>query len=336
MQRLQWGIIATGRIAGAFARGLKTSNTGELAAVSSRDLKSAQGFAANHGANRAYGSHSELLADPEIDAVYIATPHPFHAALAIEAAAAGKHILCEKPLAMNMAEVTEVLAATEKHKVTLVEAYMYRCHPQTIKAVDLIRNGAIGQVGLVQANFGFHAPYNPEGRLFSKKLGGGAILDVGGYPASFACMVADAIGEASSVSVDTHGCLGTVDPQSGSDTLAICNLAFENGLAAQLSVSTQLSQQNQVRIYGSKGWIEIQTPWIVSPDGGDWQFTLQREGMDKPEIVRGSEPRGLYGIEADCFADLLTGNHSNSPCMSRSDTLRVNQILENWQKEIFG
>lgn len=335
MQSIRWGILATGNIAGAFARGLKSSRTGSLHAVSSRALDSAEAFAKEHGAAKAYPSHSELLADPEVDAVYIATPHPFHVDLAVEAAQAGKHILCEKPLAMNMEEIDRIIAAAKQAGVTLVEAYMYRCHPQTEKAVELIREGTLGQINLVQANFGYHAPFNPQGRHFAKNLGGGGILDVGGYPASFACMVADAMGTETNVAVKTLGSVGTIHPETDTDTLAITNLSFANGLAAQLSASTQTAQSNQVRIYGSKGWLEIDSPWIVNPKGGDWHLTLHLDAGDgQPERITGHDPRGLYGIEADCFAEVLEGRVPSAPCMTIPDTIRVNQILADWQEQL--
>lgn len=331
---LRWGIMATGNIAGAFARGLASSYRGELAAVSSRSIESAKKFASQYGDVEAFGSHEELLAQEEIDAVYIASPHPFHAQMAIAAAQAGKHILCEKPMAMNKTEIEAIISAAQASGVRLVEAYMYRCHPQTVKVAQLIRDGIIGQVSLVQAAFGFHAPFNEEGRLFSKKLGGGGILDVGGYPASFACMVANLASGSEEVEVSCQGSLGHIDARCDTDTIAISNLSFSNGMNAQISCSTQLSQNNQVRIYGSKGWIDIPEPWIVAPNGGDWSIDLHLNSADKPEKISGSEARGLYGIEADTFAQIVAGETPEAPYMSIADTRRVNQVLDDWQEQI--
>lgn len=334
MQKLRWGILSTGFIAGRFAEGIASSNTGVLAAVSSRSLEAAKDFAAQHGNPAAYGSHAELLAQDDVDAVYIASPHPFHAEMAIAAAQAGKHILCEKPIAMNMEETEAIIAAAAKAGVTLVEAYMYRCHPQTAKVAALLREGAIGEVKLVQAAFGFHAPYNPEGRLFSKKLGGGGILDVGGYTASFACMVADLANGGEETEVQCTGGSGQIDPQCETDTLAIANLQFSNGVLAQISCSTQLAQNNHVRIYGSKGWIDVAEPWIVGPRGGEWSFQLHLADADSPKILKGRESRELYGVEADTFAQLLTGEQPEAPCMKISDTRRTNQIIADWMQQL--
>ncbi|MBD5782351.1 Gfo/Idh/MocA family oxidoreductase [Pelagicoccus sp. NFK12] len=334
MPKLRWGILSTGFIAGRFAEGVASSNSGKLVGVSSRNLETAQEFAAKHGNCSAYGSHAELLARDDLDAVYVASPHPFHAEMAIAAAEAGKHILCEKPIAMNSQETEAIIAAAEKAVVTLVEAYMYRCHPQTAKVAQLIREGAIGEVKLVQAAFGFHAPFDPEGRLFAKQLGGGGILDVGGYPASFACMVADLANGGSETAVTCSGGLGQIDPRCGTDTLAIANLDFSSGLRAQISCSTQLAQNNHVRIYGSEGWIDIAEPWIVSPRGGVWSFHHYRSDASKPDIVSGQDRRELYGVEADTFAQLVAGERPNAPYMTLSDTRRTNQILEDWQKQL--
>lgn len=334
MQKLRWGILATGFIAGRFAEGVASSHTGELVAVSSRNIASAEGFAKKHGAALAFDDHAALLACPEVDAVYIATPHPFHAELAIAAAKADKHILCEKPIAMNMRDTEAVIAAALEAGVTLLEAYMYRCHPQTAKVADLIRDGVLGEIHLVQAAFGYHAPFDPKSRIFAKELGGGGILDVGGYPVSFACMVADATSVGEEPQVSCFGTLGTIDPRCDTDTVAHTTLKFSNGVAAQVSTSTQLTQQNAASVFGSKGWLEISEPWIVAPNGGEWKITVHLDAQDKPLVISGTEERELYGTEADCLAALVRGEKPNAPCMTISDTRRVNSILESWQQQL--
>lgn len=333
MEKINWGIIATGNIAGSFATGLATSNTGKLLAVSSRSKESADAFAAKHSATHAYGSHAELLANSEIDAVYIATPHPFHAELAIAAAKAGKHILCEKPIAMNLRETEAIVAAAKENGVTLMEAFMYRCHPQTQRVCELIREGVIGEVKLIQAAFSFNAGFDPEGRLFKKELGGGGILDVGGYPASFACLIADTATNEEVVAVDCIGAMANIHPETQTDTLATTNLRFANGVTAQISVGTQLNQHNVARIYGTKGSILIEEPWIISRDGGEWSFMLHEEGPP-PRKITGTDPRGLYGIEADHFAQRIRGETLDTPGISIPDTLRLNALLDSWRKQV--
>ena len=168
--------MATGGIAKAFAQGVQHSRLGTLAAVGSRSSEQARAFAAQFDIPNAHGSYEELLADPEVEAVYISTPHPFHAEWIVKAAEAGKHVLCEKPIALNHAEAMAAAEAARKHDVLLMEAFMVRCHPFIETLKDLIRDKVIGDVRLIQATFSFHGAFHPEGRLFSNALGGGGIL----------------------------------------------------------------------------------------------------------------------------------------------------------------
>src|SRR6185369_4454435 len=148
----RWGILATGNIAQVFADGVRLSRFGTLTAVGSRSLKTAKNFARRFHIPQAYGRYSDLLKDPQVDAIYIATPHPSHVEWAVKAARAGKHILCEKPLAMDWRETRRMVEAARKYRLFLMEAFMYRCHPQTEKLVELIRRKAIGDLHLIQAS----------------------------------------------------------------------------------------------------------------------------------------------------------------------------------------
>ncbi|HEX9597610.1 MAG TPA: Gfo/Idh/MocA family oxidoreductase, partial [Anaerolineales bacterium] len=152
VRALAWGILGTGKIAGTFARQLPGSQTSKLLGVASRNLESAARFAAAYAVPRPYDSYDALLADPEIDAVYISLPNHLHARWTVRCAEAGKHILCEKPLATNYAEAMTAVEAARANGVFLMEAFMYRCHPQTAKLVELVSSGAIGEVRLIQAN----------------------------------------------------------------------------------------------------------------------------------------------------------------------------------------
>lgn len=333
MAKLQWGIIATGFIARRFAEGIASSNTGELAGVASRSPSSAKAFATTHKAKKAFDSHQELFESDEIDAVYIATLNPYHVDLAIAAAKAGNHVLCEKPLALKISEIEAVQATAKAADVVLMEAYMYRCHPQTIKICELIRKGTLGKIRYLQASFGFNAPFDKNGRLFKKELGGGAILDVGGYPASMACLIAETNGNGPLEDVNCHGVSGFVDPRCGTDTISHATLSFPGGLDAQISVSSQLEQENSLRIFGEEAWIEVKEPWLVAPYGGEWEIVLHRP-RKSPKLIKGTEKRELYGFEADCFADLVFKGKTNAPCMDAANTILVNRILEDWRTEL--
>ena len=192
--KLKWGILGSGNIAHAFARGIKAGSTGKLAAVGSRARASADAFGREFGIGTTgrHASYDALLADKNVQAVYIAVPHPLHAEWAIKAAEAGKHVLCEKPMGLNHAEAMAMFEAAHKHGVFMMEGFMYRCHPQMTKVIELIASGAIGEVRAIQASFSFNTAYNETSRLLNNALGGGGILDVGCYPVSFVRMAAGA------------------------------------------------------------------------------------------------------------------------------------------------
>ncbi len=332
---LRWGILSTGRIAGVFAQGVAASQQGRLVAVGSRALEPAQAFAATHGieAAHAHGTYEALLADPEVEAVYIATPHPQHVEWVIKAAAAGKHILCEKPLGLNHAEGVRMVRAAREHGVVLMEAFMYRCHPQTAKIVELIRSGSLGTVGLVQAAFSFHVEFNPASRLWANDAAGGGILDVGCYTVSMARLIAGAAsGLAFLDPVEVTG-VGVLHPETGVDVYAAATLKFPNNVIAQVSTGVGLTQDNVVRIYGSAGWLLVPSPWVISRDGSPSTLQLHKAGASAPEeIVIESAP--LYALEADTFAAAVRAGLHDVPQMSGDDTLGNLATLDQWRAAI--
>ena len=189
---VNWGIIGPGTIARTFAGGLAHSRTGKLVAIATRDPNK-PGLAENFPGARVIEGYQALLDDPEIEAVYIATPHIGHAEWAIKAVRAGKHVLVEKPIALSSYEAEAIYHEARKANVFSGEAFMYRLHPQTARIIDLISSGLIGGVRLIRSSFGFNmGTVKPEHRLFANALAGGGILDVGGYPVSMARLIAGA------------------------------------------------------------------------------------------------------------------------------------------------
>ncbi|RUS15190.1 hypothetical protein BC937DRAFT_92779 [Endogone sp. FLAS-F59071] len=185
MSKLQWGIIGTGGIAHTFARALKESQTGILVAVASRNHTSADKFGSEFelAPEHCHASYDTLLSDPVVQAVYVSVLHPAHAEWTIKACDAGKHVLCEKPMGVNQWEVMAMINAARKNNVFLMEAYMYRCHPQTEKLIEMIRSGVIGDIKVVRATFSYCWPKDEQskgGRVYNNTLGGGSILDIGG------------------------------------------------------------------------------------------------------------------------------------------------------------
>jgi predicted dehydrogenase/aryl-alcohol dehydrogenase-like predicted oxidoreductase len=332
---LRWGIIGAGGIARVFSRGLSKSATGTLVAVGSRTLESAQRFGAEFKLEpeHCHGSYAALLADGEVDAVYIATPHPFHAEWAIRAADAGKHILCEKPLALNHAEAMAIVEAARRNGVFLMEAFMYRCHPQTAKLVELIRAGTIGEVRLIEAAFSFHAGFNPESRLFNQALGGGGVLDVGCYCVSMARLVAGAAtGKDFAEPLEVTGA-GHIGPVSRVDEYAVATLRFPGGILAQLSTGVQLNRENGLRVWGSEGNLFVPQPWIPGRQAGVSTIVVQRQG-EQPEEIRVEEGADLYAIEADAVARALPAQEPSPPCMTWDDSLGNMRTLDLWRRAI--
>ena len=330
MNLLSWGILGTGRIGGVFARQLSQSKTGKLAAVGSRSRASADKFAAEYRVPRSYSTYEALLTDSHVQAVYIATPHSLHAEWCLKAAKAGKHILCEKPLTLNHIEALVVVDAVRKHDVFLMEAFMYRCHPQPAKLVELLREKVIGEVRVIHASFGFHRDFNPEARLFKNALGGGGILDVGCYTVSMSRLVAGiATGKPFADPIEVKGC-GHLSP-TGVDTWATASLKFPGDILATLATSGEVQQHNTVRIYGTNGNIFVPAPWTQINDGTTTRLFVERKGEPQQEIiVESTQP--AYAIEADHVAAHI--EQRQAPAMNWNDSLGNMQTLDRWRKSI--
>ena len=332
---LRWGILSTGRIAGVFAKGLAGTGAGRVVAVGSRTAASAARFAGEHGIAppHAHGSYEALLADADVEAVYIATPHPEHVEWAVKTAEAGKHVLCEKPAGMNHAEGLRMIQAAQRSGVLFMEAFMYRCHPQTAKLVDLLRSGAIGAPRLVQAAFGFRTEFDAGSRLWNKALGGGGILDVGCYPVSFARLLAGvAEGRGFADPVEVCGA-GRLHPETGVDVFAAATLRFAGGMVAQLATAVGLGIDNTARIFGDEGWIEVPHPWIITKAGGEQVIRLHRRGAAQPELITVAAGNA-YSLEAEAFAAALRAGLRAVPEMSPEDTLGNLATLDRWRAAI--
>ncbi len=332
MSILTWGIIGTGAIAKSFARDLAHARSCRLVAVGSRTRAGAERLVSELklGGVTAHASYEALLADASVQAVYISTPHPTHGQWAIAAAEAGKHVLCEKPLGMNAGEVMAMIDAARRHDVFLMEAFMYRCHPLTQKIAELVRGGAIGEVRVIQATFGFHwpRPHDPSSRLLDPALGGGGILDVGCYPVSFARMIAGAaLGRAFAepTSLKGHGHIGA----TGVDEWAVATAAFERGILAQLATGVQAEQENVCRIHGSAGSILVPRPWGPGKTA-EARIIVTKDG--KSEEIGVVEDRPIYAIEADTVAEHCAARQA--PAMSWDDSLGNARVLDQWRRAI--
>ncbi len=327
--KLKWGILSTGNIARTFARGLRDSQSGVLTAVASRTTESARKFADEFGLDhaRAYANYDALLADPEVEAVYIATPHPLHADWAVRAALAGKHILCEKPLTVASPDAQRVAAAARRGGVILMEAFMYRCHPQTAKIVDVLRSGQLGEIRNIEATFAFQSNGDPNGRLLNAELGGGGILDVGCYTTSFARLVAGvAQGKefAEPLQVKALGHIGV----TGVDDYTTAVLQFEGGILATCTTGVLLSAGGFARIIGSKGTLRVTDPWFCNG-----KLILELHGQEATEVEVKTD-RTLYAYEADLFAASVAAGKVQFPGQGALDCLGNMRTLDLWRLQI--
>jgi len=327
VEQLSWGILGTGSIARTFARALQSSGVGRLVAVGSRTQGAADQFGAMFGAPGRYGSYEALLADDAVAAVYIATPHPSHAEWAIRAAEAGKHILCEKPIGLNHAEAMTIVEAARRHGVFLMEAYMYRCHPQIARVAELIRGGAIGEVRAIQTAFSFDSPYNLSGRLLNQALGGGGILDVGGYPVSLARLIAGAARGLPFAEPTDVVALGRIGPESRVDEWSAAILRFPGDIVAQVATGVRLQMDRGARVYGSAGSISIPEPFVPAADQPA-RIVLQRNDGSPPEEIV-VEAANSYALEAAVVAAHLADRQA--PAVSWEDTLGTMKTLDRWR-----
>ncbi|MFK4089135.1 aldo/keto reductase [Kribbella sp. NPDC020789] len=326
--KLRWGILGTGNIASRFADQVPTSPGNEVVAVGSRSLASAEAFGERFGIPARHGSYDELLADKNVDAIYVATPHPLHPEWAIKAADAGKHVLCEKPLAINKAWAEAIIEAAVRNDVFLMEAYMYRCLPQTKLVAQLVRDGELGTVHQIEATFAFNASFNPASRIYADELAGGGILDVGGYPVSYARLIAGAATGLPYAEPAAVNAVGTVG-ETGADEWTAATLFFDGGITAHVTTGVRLGDQNQVRIVGSKGYLIVEDPWFGG-DGKPTHVTLHKVGEEVREIS--AEPALIYAAEAEAVAAAI--EQRQAPEMTWADTLGNLTVQDAWRAAI--
>ena len=293
---LNWGIIGAGGIAGTFAENLEHSESGVKYAVGSRRLAKAETFAGQHGFVKAYGSYADLLADEAVDAVYVATPHPQHREPVLAAAAAGKHILCEKPMGVTPQECTEMIAAADKAGVVLLEAFMYRTHPQIQRLNELVSGDAIGSLRTVRSSFcyGLGDDYNVR---IDRDLRGGGLYDVGCYCINFSRMIA---GE----EPDDIAAVWTLGADTGVDETLAASLHFPNGLVALFDVGIRGAGKGEAELLGTEGTILVPEPWKPAADHAE--IIVRRQGQPD-EIVAVEQGGHIYALEADHLAAVVAG-----------------------------
>ena len=341
---LNWGVMSAGGIAYVFCNAMRFTDSGQILAVGSRTQSRMDRLANDFDIPRQYTDYEALLEDEDIDAIYIATIHPLHAEWAIKCAEAGKHILVEKPISMNHTEAAAMVDAARENDVFLMEAFMYRCHPQIQRVIELIQDGAIGDVHIVQARFGGQVAFNPDGRIYNREMGGGGILDLGCYTASAVRLFAGAAEGELFLHPTVTKATGKVGP-TGVDHIAAAVLKFENDIVGDIIAAVEGSVGRGVSIHGSEGVITIPNPWLPSsPCRGakeplplDTVFPsstiiVQPHGDGEPTEIEVPVDRDLFTYEADTVANHIDARQA--PAMSWDDTLSNMRMLDTWREQV--
>lgn len=310
---VRWGILATGLIARWFVSDLSFSNSGVAVAVGSRNRDSADRFADEFDIANRHASYEALVADPDVDVVYVASPHPMHHDNAILALRAGKHVLVEKPFTMNAQEASSVVRVARAHGLFAMEAMWTRFLPQMVVIRDWLAQGLLGEVVTVAADHGQWFPEDPEFRLFAPALGGGALLDLGVYPVSLASMV---LGTPSRI-------LTMSDPAfTGVDAQTSMLFGYDNGAQAVLTCTLRADSPRRAAIVGTEARIEVDSVFY-----GPTAVTLIPRNGEVTRVELPHEGRGMY-FEADEVGRRLAAGELESPLMPLNETISIMEMMD--------
>ena len=335
MEKIKWGIIGPGNIANNFADGLTNSYSGQLVSIASKSEDRRKNFGDKYDIHSdfRFDSYEDIINSEHIDAIYISTPHNLHAEWTIKAAGKGKHVLCEKPGAVNLNEGKKIIEAVKEAGVFYMEGFMYRCHPQIPKLLEIIKNKTIGEIESIETSFGYDTGKTiPESRIFNKELTGGAILDVGLYPISFSRLISGvATGEKflEPNFINAEGRIG----DTGVDEVAHANLEFKNGIKAKVSTAIRESMKNNAIIVGSEGTIELPDPWMPGRNGGPYHAKIIINKNGQEEVIELKGPEHLFFFEAELASQCIAKEKIQPPhpAMTWEDTLGNLKALDTWR-----
>jgi predicted dehydrogenase len=316
---IRWGVLGTGWIASQFAEDLPLVEGAERAAVGSRTAARAQEFAQRHGFARAHGSWAELAADPDVDVVYVATPHAQHYAAAMACLAGGKAVLCEKPMTLDLPSSAALVQEARGRRVFLMEAMWMRCNPAIRRVAALVADGAIGEMVSVHADFGVQGPFEATHRLRAPELGGGALLDLGVYPLHLAHLMLGAPATVQSCAKLT--------PEGVDETTGML-LGYASGAVAALTCSINGPSRNAATITGTRGRIDLPISFWAARS-----YQLFRSGHE-PELVESPFPGHGYQFEAAEARRCLTAGELESPLVPQEATLEVMNLMDTIRGEI--
>ena len=338
MNKIRWGIIGPGSIANNFADALLQTYSAELIAVASLNDNRRTVFGDKYNIKNSlrFDNYDSLLNCELVDAVYISTPHTLHADLSIRAAGKGKHILCEKPGAVNFKQGKKVIQAVQDAGVFYKEGFMYRCHPQIPALLELIKNKTIGDIIKITSSFGFDmTKVIPEHRLFNKNLAGGAILDVGLYPVSLSRMIAGVQSGkkfVNPIKLSAEAQIG----QTGVDEISSAIMEFDNGVIAEAYTAIMKNMDNNAIIEGSDGKIIVDNPWMPGRDGGPYHSNIRIIKNGHEEIREFKGPEHLFFFEAELSSQSILKEKQQvpHPGMTWEDTLGNLKVLDEWRQKI--
>jgi len=317
--KFRWGILGPGSIAVKFATGVAALEEQVVAAVGSRSPENARRFADRFNIERCHTGYEALVADPEIDAVYVATPHTFHCEHTLLALRHGKHVLVEKPFAIHAAEAQKMVEEARRLQRFLMEAMWSRYLPILVETRNLVAAGAIGKLQMVQADFGFRASFNPASRLFDPALGGGALLDVGIYPISLAMLL---LGQPDRIAA--LAALGS----SGVDENTGILLGFPGGELALLSTTVRATTLQEAILLGDQGSIRLHSPWWVGNT-----LTLQ-QANNAPEVIHRPYLANGYSHEAIEVAACVAAGQLESSVMPLDESVRIMGVMDSVRSQI--
>lgn len=310
---IRWGIVGTGNIAKIFARDLPLATNAELVAVGSRSQETADAFGDMFNVPRRYDSYEGIINAPDVDVVYVATPHPVHHDITIQLLNAGKNVLCEKPMAMNVAETREMIEAARESGKFLMEAIWTRFRPAMVKVREFLEEGALGDIQYLTVNMGWNNPFDADFRLYNKELGGSALLDAGMYAVQMVQMV---LGKPeTTVSVATLG-------ETGVDENCMITTSHAGGALANAGITVRANSRNLCMIAGTRGSILMDHDWHRPST-----FTLYRDGAE-PEFFDCSHEGIGYQFEMDEVEKCLREGLQEHPVMSWSDSLDIAQVMQ--------
>lgn len=310
IKEYRWGILGPGKIAHQFAKALQVTDKGKLYAVGSRNLNRAETFANQYGASKTYGSYTELIHDPEVDVIYIATPHHLHYSLSKECIRNQKPVLCEKPITINAAQFQELSQLAKKNEVFYMDALWTRFLPTIVKTMELLED--LGPIKTVRADFGFNASYDPDSRLFNPELGGGSLLDIGIYPVFLVLLL---LGEPEKIQSTA-----SLSPTGVDESMAAL-FTYNNGTLATLYSTFGANTKTEAEIACEKGTIIINSRFHepssieIIKDQNTERFTFDYRSNG-------------YEYEAEEVMRCLDQNLIESPSLDHAFTLRLMKILD--------